>query len=431
MVIVDTALERRESEGNPVRVGLVGAGYMGRAIALEFLTPIRGMRLAAIANRTIGEAARAYREAGIDAPQTVDSVARLEHAIANRQYAITDDPLLLCQADNIDAIVEVTGEVERGAQVTVQAIEHGKHVILMNAELDSTLGPILKIFAARKGVVFTDTDGDEPGVAMNLYRFVKTIGYRPVAAGNLKGMIDPYRTPETQKGFADKYNQKPRLVTSFADGTKLSMEATILANATGFRVGKRGMYGHRCAHVKETLNLYPMDQLLNGGLVDYILGAEPHTGAFVLGYNDHPIKRRYMDYFKMGSGPLYAFYTPYHLPHLQIVTTVARAVLFQDPTVTPQGKPVCEVLSVAKRDLRAGELLDGIGGFTCYGTIDNSEVVLRENLLPMGLSQSCRLKRDIAKDRPITYEDVDVPAGRLSDALRAEQTRYFASSVCA
>jgi len=431
MVIVDTALERRESEGNPVRVGLVGAGYMGRAIALEFLTPILGMRLAAIANRTIGEAARAYREAGVDAPRTVDSVTRLEHAIADRQYVITDDPLLLCQADNIDAIVEVTGEVERGAQVTVQAIEHGKHVILMNAELDSTLGPILKIFAARKGVVFTDTDGDEPGVAMNLYRFVKTIGYRPVAAGNLKGMIDPYRTPETQKGFADKYNQKPRLVTSFADGTKLSMEATILANATGFRVGKRGMYGHRCAHVKETLNLYPMDQLLDGGLVDYILGAEPHTGAFVLGYNDHPIKRRYMDYFKMGSGPLYAFYTPYHLPHLQIVTTVARAVLFQDPTVTPQGKPVCEVLSVAKRDLRAGELLDGIGGFTCYGTVDNSEVVLRENLLPMGLSRGCRLKRDIAKDRPITYEDVDVPAGRLSDALRAEQTRYFASSVCA
>jgi predicted homoserine dehydrogenase-like protein len=262
---------------------------------------------------------------------------------------------------------------------------------------------------------------------MNLYRFVKTIGYRPVLVGNLKGMIDPHRTPETQKVFAEKNNQKPRMITSFADGTKLSMEATILANATGFTVGKRGMYGHSCGHVKDTLKLYPIDQLLNGGWVDYVLGAEPHTGAFVLGYNDHPTKQQYMRYFKMGDGPLYAFYTPYHLPHLQIVTTVARAVLFHDATVAPQGRPICEVLTVAKRDLKAGEMLDGIGGFTCYGTIDRAEVARQENLLPMGLSEGCRLKRDILKDQPITYNDIDVPPGRPVDRLRAEQNAYFAS----
>jgi len=302
-------------------------------------------------------------------------------------------------------------------------------VVLMNAELDSTVGPILKVHADRNGVVITNTDGDEPGVAMNLYRFVKTVGYRPVAAGNFKGMIDPYRTPETQKGFAEKYNQKPRMITSFADGTKLSMEAAILANATTFRVAKRGMYGYRCAHVKETLNLYPLDQLLNGGLVDYILGAEPHTGAFVLGYNDHPTKRQYMNYFKMGDGPLYAFYTPYHLPHLQIATTVARAVLFHDPTVAPRGGPVCDVLTIAKRDLKAGEVLDGIGGFTCYGTIDNAEVSRRENLLPMGVSEGCRINRDIPKDQPITYDDVELPPGRLCDKLRAAQNAHFGAPV--
>ncbi len=429
MIIVDAALEKREKEGNPVRVGLVGAGYMGRGIALQLLTPMVGMRLAAVCNRSISEAGRAYREAGVDAARTVDSVAQLEHAIANRQYAITDDPALLCQAEGIDAIIESTGEIEFGAQVAMQAMEHGKHVVLMNAELDSTIGPILKVHADRNGVVITNTDGDEPGVAMNLYRFVKTLGYRPVAAGNFKGMIDPYRTPETQKGFADKYNQKPRMITSFADGTKLSMEATILANATGFRVAKRGMYGYRCAHVKETLHLYPLDQLLNGGLVDYILGAEPHTGAFVLGYNDHPTKQQYMSYFKMGDGPLYAFYTPYHLPHLQIITSLARAVLFHDPTVAPRGGPVCDVLTVAKRDLQAGEMLDGIGGFTCYGTIDNAEVTRRENLLPMGLSQGCRLKRAIPKDQPISYKDVEIPAGRLCDTLRAAQNDYFSAPV--
>src|SRR6266852_8268623 len=429
MIIVDAALEKREKEGNPVRVGLVGAGYMGRGIALQLLTPMVGRRLVAICNRSLSEAGRAYREAGIEAVRTVDSAPQLEHAIANCQYAITDDPTLLCQAEGIDAIIESTGEIEFDALVAMRAIEHGKHVVLMNAELDSTVGPILKVHADRNGVVITNTDGDEPGVAMNLYRFVKTVGYRPVAAGNFKGMIDPYRTPDTQRGFAEQHNQKPRMITSFADGTKLSMEATILANATGLRVGRRGMYGRRCAHVRDTLTLFPLEQLLDGGLVDYILGAEPHTGAFVLGYNDHPTKREYMRYFKMGDGPLYAFYTPYHLPHLQVVPTVARAVLFGDPTVAPQGEPVCDVLTVAKRDLRAGEVLDGIGGFTCYGTIDNADVVRREQLLPMGLSQNCRLTRRVSKDQPISYDDVELPAGRLCDRLRAEQNAYFAASV--
>ncbi len=429
MIIVDAALERREREGRPVHVGLVGAGYMGRGIALEILTPVGGMRLAAVANRTLSEAVRAYVDGGVDSVVNVDSVVRLERAIATQRCAVTEDALLLCRAENVDVIIECTGEVEFGARVAMEAIEHGKHVVLMNAELDATLGPILKVYADRNGVVITNTDGDEPGVAMNLYRFVKMIGYRPVAAGNFKGMIDPYRTPATQAAFAERHHQKPRMITSFADGTKLSMEATILANATGFRVARRGMYGHRCAHVRDTLTLYSLDELLRGGLVEYILGAEPHTGAFVLGYSDHPTKREYMSYFKMGEGPLYAFYTPYHLPHLQIVPTVARAVLFRDATVAPRGEPVCDVLTVAKRDLQAGEVLDGIGGFTCYGTIDNADVARRENLLPMGLSQGCRLSRDVALDHAITYDDVVLPEGRLGDQLRAEQTAHFATAV--
>jgi predicted homoserine dehydrogenase-like protein len=387
------------------------------------------MRLVAIGNRTLAEAARAYRDAGVDDVHLVDSLAQLKSAIASQQFVVTDDPLLLCRAEGIDAIVECTGEVEFGARVAMEAMEHGKHVILMNVELDATVGPILKVHADRNGVVITNTDGDEPGVAMNLYRLVKMVGYRPVAAGNFKGMIDHYRTPATQQAFAEQHHQKPRMITSFADGTKLSMEATILANATGFRVARRGMYGHRCAHVRDTLTLYPLEELLHGGLVDYVLGAEPHTGAFVLAYSDHPTKQEYMRYFKMGDGPLYAFYTPYHLPHLQIVPTIARAVLFGDATVAPEGEPVCDVLTVAKRDLAAGEVLDGIGGFACYGTIDNADVVRRENLLPVGLAEGCRLTRSAVRDQPITYDDVVVPPGRLADQLRAEQSAHFAEAV--
>ena len=428
MIIVDKALKKRQQEGNPIRVAIVGAGYLGRGIALQIVTATVGMKLVAISNRTLSEAKRAYRQAGVESFRTVETVVQLEEAIAQGQYAITDDAMLLCQAEGVDAVLEVTGTVEFAAHVALKAIENGKHVILMNAEVDATLGPILKVYADRAGVVVTDADGDQPGVIMNLYRFVETIGYNPVLAGNMKGLLDHYRTPETQREFAARHHQKTRMVTSFADGTKLSLEMAVVGNATGFRVGKRGMHGPQCAHVSEALTLFPMEQLLDGGLVDYILGAEPGPGVFVLGYNEHPIKKPYMKCFKMGDGPLYVFYTPYHLPHLEAPLTVARAVLFQDAAATPLAGPVCDVITTAKRDLKAGEVLDGIGGFTCYGVIENSDVCQAENLLPMGLSQGCRLTGDIRKDQVITYADVELPEGRLCDNLRTEQTAYFASS---
>jgi predicted homoserine dehydrogenase-like protein len=166
--------------------------------------------------------------------------------------------------------------------------------------------------------------------------------------------------------------------------------------------------------------------MLDTGLVDYILGAEPGPGVFVLGYNDHPVRKHYMQHFKMGDGPLYVFYVPYHLPHLEVHLTAARAVLFHDATVTPMGGPVCDVIAIAKRNLDAGEFLDGIGGFTCYGTIENAEESSIQKLLPMGLSEGCRLKRDISKDQAISYEDVEIPVQRNCDDLRSEQNAHFA-----
>jgi predicted homoserine dehydrogenase-like protein len=188
MIIVDKALEKRDQEGNPIRAAMVGAGYMGRGIALQIVTATTGMKLVAISNRTLLEAERAYRQAGVDSVRAVETVAQLEAAVAQGQYAITDDAMLLCQAGNIDAVIEVTGTIEFGVHVALKAIEHGKHVILMNAELDATIGPILKVYADRTGVVITNSDGDQPGVIMNLYRFVKAIGWQPVLAGNIKGL---------------------------------------------------------------------------------------------------------------------------------------------------------------------------------------------------------------------------------------------------
>ena len=425
MIIVDTALKKRAAENNPVRVAIVGAGYIGRGATLQIERYLPGMKVAAISNRTIGQAARAYKEAGIDDFDTVETTAGLEESLAKERYAITDNALLLCEADGIDVVIEATGDVEFSAHVATRAIEFKKHVVLMNAELDATVGPILKVYADKAGVIVTNADGDQPGVMMNTFRFAKSIGYEPVLVGNIKGLQDYYRTPETQKAFAANAGITPKMATSFADGTKISMENAIVANATGFRVGKRGMYGPRCTHVKEAADLFPMDQMMNGGLVDYILGAEPGPGVFVLGYNDHPERKNYMRYFKMGDGPLYTFYVPYHLPHLEVPLTAARAALFQDAAVAPLGGPVCDVITVAKRDLKAGETLDGIGGFTCYGMIENYDVSAKQNLLPMGLAENCRLTTNILKDTPIHYSDIELPFGRLSDQLRNKQTTFF------
>jgi predicted homoserine dehydrogenase-like protein len=426
VIILDSALEQRRRNGDPVRVGLVGAGYMGRGVALQILESLPGMRLVAICNRTLAQAERAYREAGAADWLEVRSAAELDEAIAAQRYAVTTDPLPLCEAAGVEVIIEATGEVEHGARVALAAIDNGKHLVLMNAELDALAGPILKVRADRAGVVITNTDGDQPGEVMNLLRFVASIGCRPVLAGNIKGMIDPYRTPETQRGFAEAHRQGVKMITSFADGTKLSMEQAVIANATGFRVGRRGMYGPACSHAMEAAGLFPLDEMLDGGLVDYILGAEPGPGVFVVGYNDNPIKRQYMHYLKMGEGPLYVFYTPQHLPHLQAPLTAARAVLFGDAAIAPRGAPVCDVITTAKRDLRAGEVLDGIGGFTCYGVIDNVAAARREALLPMSLSEDCTLRRDVRRDEPIRYADVDLPPDRLGRRLREEQDLYFA-----
>ena len=428
MIIVDTALQKRADEGNPIRVGLIGAGFMGRGLAIQMLNALPGMELVAIYNRTLETAKFAYTQAGAETVKQVSSVAELESAIDQKTYAITDDPMLLCEAGNIDAIIEATGEVEFGAHVVLKAIDYGKHVILMNAELDAVVGPLLKVKADKAGVVITNVDGDQPGVVMNLYRWVNLIGYNPVMAGNIKGLQDHYRTPATQKGFADKHHQKPKMITSFADGTKISMEMAVVANATGFGVGKRGMYGPECKHVTEAVNLFSLEEMLNGGMVDYILGAEPGPGVFVLGYNENPIQKQYMKYLKMGDGPLYVFYVPYHFPHLETSITVARAVLFNDAATKPLGGPVVEVLTMAKRDLKAGDVLDGIGGFDCYGETDNYSVSIANNYLPMSLAEDCKLKRDVPKDYAITYDDVELPIGRLCDKLRNEQTEHFSSS---
>ena len=408
---------------------MIGAGFMGRGIALQIKNYVPGMELVAISNRHVDSARRAYQEAGTEAFKVVETRSQLEEIVARRGFAVTEDAMLLCEAQGIDAIIEVTGAVEFGAHVALQAIEHGKHVILMNAELDGTIGPILKVYADKAGVVITNADGDQPGVIMNLYRFVKGLGVKPVLCGNIKGLHDPYRNPTTQEGFARKWGQSPSMVTSFADGSKISFEQAIVANATGMRVARRGMFGPTVpagTHIREAVKQFPLEAMVAGsGIVDYVVGAEPSPGVFVLGTHDHPVQKHYLNLYKLGEGPLYCFYTPYHLCHFEVPNTVARAVLFEDAAITPMGPPKVDVVAAAKIDLRAGQVLDGIGHYMTYGLCENTDVVRDQNLLAIGLAEGCTLKVDIPKDQVLTFDDVQIPEGRMCDRLRDEQNKYF------
>ena len=427
MIIVDTALNAREAEGRPIRVGMIGSGFMARGVANQIVNTSPGMRLAVVYARRLDAAAGAFEYAGSAEPVTVGTIDQLDAAIAEGRPAITDDPLLVCRSRTVDAILDVTGAVELGAHVALEAFEHGKALILMNAELDATLGPILQVRARAKGVLMSACDGDQPAVQVNLFRFVRGLGLIPRVLGNIKGLQDPYRTPETQRGFAERWGQKPSMVTSFADGSKVSFEQAVVANATGMTVAKRGMLGlQHDGHVDQLTTRYDLEMLrAAGGIVDYVVGAQPGPGVFCLAEHPDPKQRHYLNLYKLGEGPLYSFYTPYHLCHFEAPTTIARTVLFGDVAAAPAGRPRVEVCAVAKRDLAAGEVLDDYGHFMTYGEAVSAEERGKGRYLPEGLVEGCRLVRSIARDDVLTYDDVVPPPGRLADTLYAEQLAHF------
>jgi predicted homoserine dehydrogenase-like protein len=431
VIILDRELERREQEGRPIRVGMVGAGFMGRGIARQLLTAARGIRLVAIANRHPERAREAFAAAGAEEISEVADPEALEEALASGVPAVTDDAALVCRGP-VDVVIEVTGTVEFAAAVALEAIEHRKHLVLMNAEVDATIGPILKVRADQAGVVLTNADGDQPGVTMNLYRFVRGLGVRPVLCGNIKGLHDPYRNPTTQAEFAQRWGQDAHMVTSFADGSKISFEQAVVANATGMPVLRRGMLGPTVdpgTPVREAAELFPAEELLEGsGAVDYVVGAEPGPGVFVLGAHEDPVQQHYLDLYKLGAGPLYCFYSPYHLCHFEVPNTVARAALFGDATIAPSGGPVVEVVAAAKVGLEPGDELDRIGGYLTYGLAENSGVARAENLLPLGLAEGARALRRIERDDVLRLDDVELPEGRLSDRLWREQLDLFAAA---
>ena len=325
-------------------------------------------------------------------------------------------------------LVDLTGSVEFGAQVVLEAARNGKHIVLMNAELDATIGPILNVHAQRAGVIMSACDGDEPGLQMNLVRWVEGLGLTPRVIGNVKGLQDPYRNPETQAGFAEKWGQNPAMVTSFADGSKISFEQTIVANATGAKVLQRGM----SRGVKfdgsplELPSLYDVDEVRElGCVIDYTVGPA-NVKVFVLAEHDDPKQRHYLSLYKLGEGPLYPFWIPYHLPHIETPNAIARVVLFGDELAKPRRRPVGRGLRgrqarpEGRRDARRlRHVHDLRRGRQRRGDVRAPPAARRAS------SRAASCCATSPRTRSLTYDDVELPAGRIADRLRAEQYRHF------
>ena len=427
MIIVDNALRERERAGRPIRVGMVGAGFMGQGLTNQITNSVPGMRMAAVYNRRPERAEHVFRYSGLDNVVVADTQLALDAAIRAGRPAVAEDPFMICRSDEIDVVVDVTGSVEFGTNVILEAFRHGKHVVLMNAEVDATIGPILQVYAKQHGVILSACDGDEPGLQMNLYRWVKGLGLIPRVVGNVKGLQDRYRNPTTQKAWAERWDQNAAMVTSFADGSKISFEQSIVANATGFKVRQRGMTRGQVydGSIMDIHQLYDLDELRElGGVVDYTVGPAG-VKIFCLAEHSDPKQRHYLNLYKMGEGPLYPFWVPYHLVHFEAPNAIARVVLFGDNLAPPLAGPVVEVCAIAKRDLEAGEVLDEYGNYMTYGEAANVDEMSSRRYLPEGLVEGCKLKRPIRKDEVLTYDDVDLPTGRIADTFRAEQYRHF------
>jgi predicted homoserine dehydrogenase-like protein len=429
MIIIDSALRTLENENSPIKVAMVGAGFMAKAVAYQLCKFTPGILLVAISNRNMDKAKTALQAADVMNAEEVSSVATLEKNIRVGVPSVTNNPLLLTAAKGIDAIIEVTGTVEFSAKVAMNALLNKKHVILMNAALDATLGPILRVYAQKAGVVLTNVDGNPAGTSMNLYRHVKSLGIEPVFCGSIDCEQSTYENPSSMQELSERCGQNAQVASSFADGSKSCFEQAMLANATEMRLNEVGPYNDNLSSLTSAnagIRLLGSEERFNfPNIVDDVLAADADTGVFVIATTDDPIQQYYLSRYKIANRPLYMFKMPFQMCHFEVSNTIAQAVLYKDAAVTPLNKPYVEVVATAKRDIKAGEILDGIGGYLMYGQSENADDCQDKNYLPLGVAENCIMKHNVSKDRILTYDDVILPEGRLIDKLRQEQSNYF------
>lgn len=358
---------------------------------------------------------------GVEDPVVSDDPTVLTDAIADSRPCISTTPDIVAEIHHLDAVVEATGDVEYGARTAVAAMVGGHHMVSLNYETDATVGPLLNHWATQRGVVYTGSDGDQPGVMKRMVEYVEGIGLETVAAVNCKGFLDIHATPETIRPWAEKQGTSLHMTTAFTDGTKMNVENVSVANATGLIPARRGMVGVETT-LADAVNDFERT-LDRTGVVDYTLGGDFKGGIFVIGTGAHPeLAAPYLEYLKMGPGPWYLFYRPWHLVQMETAVSIGDCVLDARPTIAPVGAPVAEVITVAKRDLSSGTRLDGIGGYDSYGQIDT--VAGAEGILPMGLVDKGQLTRDVRVDEPVTFDAFEFDDNPLVTLWQAQHSLF-------
>lgn len=432
MLRIKAKLEDLERSENSICIAVVGAGETDTgqrgATLIEQIESIAGITTLIVADSSVNEAIDAFERSGIPEREieVAEDLSQVAKAIAAGKRVSTENFDIVSKLASIQVVLIATKDSEGSAKVAFKSIMEKKHVVMLNALTDVTIGSFLKLMADKAGVVYTFSAGDEPGVILELCNFAQILGFKIIAAG--KGKNNPLNhsvTPDDLGESSQKSSASSEALASFIDGTKTMLEMTALANATGFVPDKRGMHGPE-ASVDDLLNIFCLKKeggLLNRtGVVDYAIG-NVAPGVFAIVKTEQETLIKDLKYLKMGDGPNYLLYRPYHLGNSEAPLSIARAVFDGEPSITPLGAPVAETVAVAKRDLRTGEEIDDIGGYMTYGIIERAEVTRTENLLPLGLAKGAKLLSDVIKNQVISYDKVKLNENSFISMLRRLQDR--------
>ncbi len=404
--MIGPVANRLKSVERPIDLILAGLGFMGYGF-LRRARQTPGFRVPLVISRNATRATALLRGSGMPC-QVTASPARVEANADRGIISICCDYGILGSLP-YPIVVEMAGEVIYGAEVAVAAMGAKKHLVTMNAGLQVTVGSKLLRCARAQGLNLTDSEGDQPGSLAAMVEEARFIGFRPLMVGNMKRFLDRHATPATLGAEAARRGISLPQVTAFTDGSKIALEMTLIANYLGMKCLTRGMYGYQAESVQQTLTLYEWANVPREGFVDYIIGPDLFPGILTVCEHEDPGQAGYLEYLGFGKGPQYLLYRPYHLCHLETLSTVARVALFQENTINNSLAPTTQTVAVAKRDLEPGERLDGIGGYCCYGVIENQEAVDREEMVPLGLVEGALVRRQVKQDRPIGWDDVELP----------------------
>lgn len=414
-------LARLKSLDRPIHVAIIGVGSTGKGLFYQCgITP--GIGCVGIADKNVTKAVEAAKAFGRPY-RVVESPGALHDAIGKGVVAVCNDGEMLARCESADVLIEASSAIMEGGKFALAALETGKDVVMMNAEADLIYGPYLMRRARENNLVYTSCDGDQPGCLRRLIDEIQLWGFELVMAGNIKGFLDRYSNPTKIAPEADKRFLDYKMCAGFTDGTKLCVEMALVANAYDLVTMVPGMHGPRAGRLLEIFDLFDFEAIhaSGQGVVDYVLEARPYGGVFVVGYCDNKYQQSMLGWFpsEVGKGPFYVFERPYHLVHIEAMKCVAEAYLDREALLQPTHGFKTNVYAYAKRDLPKGEKLDGIGGYTCYGLIENCSANRVHAGVPICLADEVTLKRDIPQDAKILLDDIVYDSGRLDYRLYA------------